>query len=749
MSTQLPELNDGYYLQHFQELLQFVSEHYHPVLTADSKALLADFALLSEPAKRLLVRMLNRKGVVFADTELQYQEIGAVTPVLHELAQAGFVAPLSTSDLLDFWLRLPKDTLWQLLQLAQQQVPDALGIKKSQTKPQLLRIAMALPLDWLAIITQLPQTYIALQRQDSFNYLYFLYFGRIETNLALFTLRDLGIRKAGQLKQQFSPRFTYLAQAQLAYQLAKAKPAIAELSKQLKNQPEQAAELLQPWLATVQQWQSDSVIDEVLLVTRSERCYQLGKLAEQYHLFELAISYYQLSNAFPASERLVRLYYQQDKALGPTAKTDTGSSQLTKCQQYLQQLLDDPSCDEEWLFAEDFYQRKFNAQGRSERRSQLTQLLHDAPIVGIDELYTGKAEQGLIAYYQAQGYQAFHVENNLWLALFGLWFWPELFEHQHSALHNPFERLPHNLTSGRFYTQFQAELEAKLAALSAPDAATTLLAAISAHYGKANQLFYWHTDLAEQLLPLIRYSTSGALATILRAMAQNFSQRSSGYPDLLLIKDQQLTFIEVKAPGDKIQRHQLARLLALQHAGFNARIEKLQWIVDPNRLYVVLDVETTGGKAGADRITEVGAVKVQRGEPLATFSSLINPERHIPSFISRLTGISNTMVSDAPKFADIAPQLAAFLQGAVFVAHNAKFDYSFIRSEFARCNLPFDMPQLCTVVNMRRYYPGLASYSLGKLCAEFDIKLANHHRALDDAMATVELLKMINVRRGS
>jgi DNA polymerase-3 subunit epsilon len=170
-------------------------------------------------------------------------------------------------------------------------------------------------------------------------------------------------------------------------------------------------------------------------------------------------------------------------------------------------------------------------------------------------------------------------------------------------------------------------------------------------------------------------------------------------------------------------------------------------MVDPNRLYVVLDVETTGGKAGTDRVIEIGALKVQGGEVLDTFSTLLNPGRTIPSFISRLTGISNAMVADASTFADIAAKLADFLQGAVFVAHNARFDYGFIRSEFACCELPFDMPQLCTVVNMRRYYPGLASYSLGKLCEEFEIKLNNHHRALADATATVELLKLINAPR--
>ena len=96
--------------------------------------------------------------------------------------------------------------------------------------------------------------------------------------------------------------------------------------------------LLQPWLEQVQQWpQSD---DNALALKRSERCYSLGKLAEQYLLDELAIAFYQHSNGFPASERLVRLYFS--------------SGQLDKCQQYLQQVLDDPSCDEEWLFADDF-----------------------------------------------------------------------------------------------------------------------------------------------------------------------------------------------------------------------------------------------------------------------------------------------------------------------------------------------------------------------------------------------------------
>ena len=132
---------------------------------------------------------------------------------------------------------------------------------------------------------------------------------------------------------------------------------------------------------------------------------------------------------------------------------------------------------------------------------------------------------------------------------------------------------------------------------------------------------------------------------------------------------------------------------------------------------------------------------------VATYDTLINPECKIPYYISELTGIYDHMVANAPKFYQVAKKIVEITEGCTFVAHNAKFDYGFIRSEFARCEMPFDMPQLCTVVNMRRYYPGLQSYSLGKLCAEFDIKLTNHHRALADATATVELLKLINAKR--
>ena len=246
MTRPQQDLDTGYYLQHFNELLQFVASHYSECLTGDAQQFLDDFAALAEPAQQLLVRMLNRKGAVFADTELHYSEIGAPGPVLDELQAAGFVGALAEPVPEDFWLRLTKDTLWQLLQLAEAQTGVVSGAKKSLAKPELLRTALKLEVNWLSLINQLPQRYVTLQRQQTLNYVYFLYFGRLEPNLSLFTLRDLGIRQSGQFKQLFSPRFTDLAQAELAFALANAKQQLQALTKQLKTQPEQAALLLSP-----------------------------------------------------------------------------------------------------------------------------------------------------------------------------------------------------------------------------------------------------------------------------------------------------------------------------------------------------------------------------------------------------------------------------------------------------------------------------------------------------------------------
>ena len=158
--------------------------------------------------------------------------------------------------------------------------------------------------------------------------------------------------------------------------------------------------------------------------------------------------------------------------------------------------------------------------------------------------------------------------------------------------------------------------------------------------------------------------------------------------------------------------------------------------------WVVVDVETTGGAPErGHRVTEVAAVRVSQGRVTDTYCTLVNPERRIPSMISTLTGITDAMVASAPPFRDVAPAVADTLRGRVFVAHNAAFDWRFLCAEMDRAlGYQLDGRQLCTVRLSRKLLPHLPSRSLGALADYFGLNIASRHRALDDAVATAELL---------
>ena len=156
-------------------------------------------------------------------------------------------------------------------------------------------------------------------------------------------------------------------------------------------------------------------------------------------------------------------------------------------------------------------------------------------------------------------------------------------------------------------------------------------------------------------------------------------------------------------------------------------------------MYAIIDLETTGGQPTQDRITEI-AIYIHDGEKIVDeYATLLNPGRAIPPFISQLTGITNDMVSDAPKFHEVARKVVEMTEGCVFVAHNVRFDYSFLKKEFADLGYNYSRKTLCTVRLSRSLIPGQPSYSLGKLCQNIGIPLESRHRAAGDAHATALL----------
>jgi DNA polymerase-3 subunit epsilon len=162
--------------------------------------------------------------------------------------------------------------------------------------------------------------------------------------------------------------------------------------------------------------------------------------------------------------------------------------------------------------------------------------------------------------------------------------------------------------------------------------------------------------------------------------------------------------------------------------------------------YAVVDIETTGGSPKTEKITEIAIYVYDGKKILDEFVTLVNPERNIPYYITALTGISNEMVADAPKFYEIAKQVVEMTEDKILVAHNASFDYKFIKSEFKSLGYDFTRENMCTLRLSRKLLPGHGSYSLGKLCENLDIKIRGRHRAAGDALATVKLLELLLVR---
>ena len=157
--------------------------------------------------------------------------------------------------------------------------------------------------------------------------------------------------------------------------------------------------------------------------------------------------------------------------------------------------------------------------------------------------------------------------------------------------------------------------------------------------------------------------------------------------------------------------------------------------------YVVFDIETTGFSPLVNKIIEIGAVKVEKGNITERFSTFVNPEVPIPFHIENLTGIKDDMVITAPVIAEVMPEFLAFCDGAVMVAHNADFDMSFIKYNCDRLSIPYDFTIADTVAMARMLLPNLNRFKLDTVARALNISLENHHRAVDDAACTAEIFE--------
>ncbi|WP_394193559.1 exonuclease domain-containing protein [Pseudoalteromonas atlantica] len=709
------ELPAKYYLAHFNELITFISSQCSHLLEQKHLNFINKINNLSELAQCMLARIYSRKPRFVAINTLNYDEIPSPTQAIAELKNAGLIAHPNHNDYQHLLAHLTKPALLELLAT----FTAIVSIKKSASKAILVSQACELFASKLEHLTPLYSQYIINDRAEVYEYFEFLYIGRLSgsdiNHQNSFVLRDLGVRATRQSHAQSLARFDTLDEAKSNYALNRSRLVFKNITTD-----EQYQSLAHKVIAQQAQGKLAVSLKNKLLL----------RLYQQLKKIDSALSFNVLNackDSPEAEEIQIREQYRQ------------GNKDWVKAQ--LEAIIEDPLTDDLLYFADDFLMRKFNKQ----TRSRLSAMLADTQcVIEIDEIYRGDVEQGVAQYYENQGLQAFNTENTLWQSLFGLVFWHELYVETPHPPCNEFDLFPHVLRTNSFYQTQQQQVDALLAQWQKTDDLLKHVCKNAARYfDQPNGLFRWHSELLKPLEVLILNSSITALKSHLKNMAQRFLELKDGYPDLMILKDGSIYFEEVKAPGDKLRRNQLTTIDNLKKSGFDVHIAAVNWVNDPNRIYSVVDIETTGSLKGGNRITEIGMVKVQHGKVIETWSTLVNPQMRIPKFIVSLTGITDTMVATAPRFCEIADTLLHKLQGSIFVAHNVNFDYGFIRKECEMAGHYFKMPKLCTVVESRKAFPGLKSYSLGNLSKHFELALTNHHRALADATATAELLLLI------
>jgi DNA polymerase-3 subunit epsilon len=607
-----------------------------------------------------------------------------------------------------------------------------MSYKQSQSKIKLLECLLSESCLEGICKTDVSQNYWQGNFENHISYFLYLYFGNLNAKLNQFSMRDLGVLRTRKEQAQVMARFADIESAKSAFNVHSQLNQVSDTLALLKT-------------SVVDIMASTDSLHEFIMNQLKSLVVPIGaKALELNAQLRFLLACELLDQDLVAGLKLL-------KAINTDTAQEKWVRQAFKfglhrdVEVALEGMIEAPLSEDLLAFAEDFLARKFYKKCTS----VLTDMLREnSQTLLLDEMHKGSVERGVITYYQQKGYQAFGTENDIWRSLFGLYFWREIYQLKGLGLSNEFDHVPLSLTTNQFYDFASRQIDSRLASTTSKVKLIQQLSqSATKHYGQKNSVFKWRSHILERLTLLINHSELGALLALLKAMAQDWSHLSDGYPDIMLIGANKLRFEEVKSEGDQLRRNQLLSIQKLQNLGFDVRITNVKWTVDPLQSYAVVDIETTGGRAQQHRVTEVGIVKVVDGKVVDEWQSLINPQRRIPRNITALTGIDNAMVADAPVFAEVADAIDQFTEGCVFVAHNVNFDYGFIKEEFNRLERYYRRPKLCTVREMRKHFKGLPSYSLANLTKYFGIGMQRHHRAMSDAVAASELLNMINEKR--
>src|SRR6202051_3215369 len=487
-----PDLPVYYYHDHFVEMLAFVRSTYGPILTDEHDAFVLRFHSLSKDAQCLLIRMVNRRGAIFSRTLFRYVEISDVECAADDLLACGQARTLKAEDYASFVACLPKDIL-----VGGAKAAGRTDIRVSWPKAKLADYFLThVPFE-VAAEHWWAAKFIALDDVRPLEFLLYLYFGKTEEDLKNFALRDLGIMRTNKATS-FRARFTDGEEARACF----------HYSRLLDRIEVKSTGTYQGAIGDIfggPDCPSDYAAD-----LQSRAAWQVGQFFEKLGETHLARQLYRAGSSPECNERLVRLLY--------------GAGNKADAEDLLRRMIDDPASDGEFVFATDFFARKFGGR----RTGSCTELLRAGVNLTVDDVHRGNPEAGVAGVMRRRGYRVFFTENTLWHSLFGLLFWDELFESD--LLHSSFDWVPHCLNDRSFAHRFTAPIDSKLEAVRSGSAFNLLLPPLAANWGRPNGIFAWdHVDV--DALRLLLSGTCGqGIATIIGLLCLDLRDLSDRFP---------------------------------------------------------------------------------------------------------------------------------------------------------------------------------------------------------------------------
>ena len=542
-NTSAPNFSPTYYWDYFQYVLRYVDKHYKYLLNPLESEFVESFQSLSFAAQCMYLRLSGRSVTWFKRSSLVYSEIESVEVALDELINQGFVGIYTDSSLNPAFLQvLTKSHCVEFLE----SISSASKSIKSLSKQALVDMLVGAPLPKMFD----PNLWIRPLKLDLYHFCSFLFFGSKNRDLKEFVVRDLGHRQYMEIAEEdFQPYFTTRKEIDDKWKISIWRDWF--YTEQDRVDPEQLKESLFDTIIPMA-----SELSELAVPAYERLLFQVGRFLErQNHLVD-ALEVFELAGSAQALERRIRILTKlkrMDEAL--------------RWAEFGQAHVENPT---ELHFFQDYLAR----HASKKQVKQVTSRLKKADKIIIDGSYNGRVEQGVIDYYEAQGYYATFCENGVWKNILGLLTWELIFTDHSSGFHHPFQYAPTIDFTQVNPTRFSELLDMLH---DRPSVLVHMQTVAEQHQGIINPLVEWGFLNWELIEKVLMHVETPALQQVLTCMWSRLSTHAKGFPDLFIQRENEFYFVEVKSPNDHLSAIQHFWHVTFAELGIPFQLIRVAW----------------------------------------------------------------------------------------------------------------------------------------------------------------------------